>query len=156
MLAPSSAARRHFRNSGLPLRPSLQRWLHVKQTCLKETPLFTFHRKKNGYYSLLNLFLMASPCFVSYSTFHLSRGHFSHPVPVLHCNQGSYCLKCSAHQQHGLYSMFCLTIGCNHLTQNSGKWVSGNVIPNHLLLRPKLQLLQLPLRTRVPWLLFKH
>lgn len=37
------------------------------------------------------------------------------------------------------YGIFWLTTGCNHLTQNTSKWVSSNVTPGHVLLRPSLQ-----------------
>lgn len=47
-LPPSSAARRHFRNSALPLWPSSLRWLHGKQTRLKETPCSLSTERKKG------------------------------------------------------------------------------------------------------------
>lgn len=100
-------------------------------------------------------FFMASPCFGSHSTFHLSRRHLSHLVPVFHCNQGSYYLKSRTHQQHRLYITIWLTIACNHLTENLNKWVSGNVIPDHLLPWPNLKLVMLTLGTRLLWV-FLH
>lgn len=156
-LAPSSAAWRHFRNSALLLCPSLLRWLHGKQTCSKENPCSLPAEREKRVWLTPEAFFMASPCFVSRLTFHLSRSYLSHPVPDFsrfHCNQGSYYRKCSAHQ----HNIFWLTTGCNHLTQNLSKWVSGNSIPDHLLLQPNLQLVILLYtpRTRVLWLLFQR
>lgn len=127
MLAPSSAAWRHFRNSALLLWPSLLQWLHGKQTFARRKPPVHFPKgeKKNKVGLTSGPISMALPCFVSHSTFNLTRRHLSDHVPEFHCNQkGSYYLKCSAHQ---FVSISWLTIGCNHLTQNSSEWVRGSV-----------------------------
>ncbi len=113
----------------------------------RRKPPISFSTQRKNVWLTPEPFFTASPCFGSCSTFHLSRGHLSHPVPVFHCNQRSYYLKCRAHQQHRLYRTLWLTIGCNHLTQNSRKWVSGNVTPDHRL-QPHLMLVILTLKTR--------
>lgn len=101
MLAPTSAAWRHFRYSVLPLWPSSLRWLHGKQTFTRRKPPVHFPQKENR--SMIHSWNVSHGfTLFCHSTFHLSRRHLSHPVPAFHCNQGSYYLKCSAHQQRSL------------------------------------------------------
>lgn len=82
--------------------------LIVNKPGRRKTPL-RFRRRKSAWLTPEPFIFMALPCFASHSTFHPSRRHLSHRVPVFRCNQGGYYLKYSTHQKHSLHCVFWLT-----------------------------------------------